>query len=104
MAAPAQIAVFVDENRANHSSILAGRQAADVTSSEQFLKSQPLLKCVQLGNLLLAGLRNAYCVRAGETATIQMLCSPETSRFQTGFTLDAIALPFNRNTLQYQLN
>ncbi len=37
-------------------------------------------------------MRIAYCVRAGEAATIQLLCSPEEYRFQTGFRLDAIAL------------
>ena len=31
-------------------------------------------------------LRIAYCVRAGETATILLLYSPEKSRLQTGFT------------------
>ena len=37
-----------------------------------------------LGNLLLAGLRYAYCVRAGEAATIQMLYALEECRFQRG--------------------
>ena len=37
-----------------------------------------------LGNLLLSGLGNAYCVRAGEAATIQMLYALEKCRFQTG--------------------
>ena len=37
-------------------------------------------------------MRIAYCVRAGEAATIQLLCAPEEYRFQTGFRLDAIAL------------
>ncbi len=35
------------------------------------------------------GRRIAYCVRAGETATIQLLHWPAASRFQTGLTLEA---------------
>ena len=33
--------------------------------------------CVQIGNRLFAELRIADCVRAGETAPIQLLSSPE---------------------------
>ncbi len=37
-----------------------------------------------------AELRISYCVRAGETATIQLLHWPAASRFQTGLTLEAL--------------
>ena len=37
-----------------------------------------------------AELRIAYCVRAGETATIQLLHWPAACRFQTGLTLEAL--------------
>ena len=36
-----------------------------------------------------AELRISYCVRAGETATIQLLYCPAACRFQTGLTLEA---------------
>ena len=42
------------------------------------------------GNLLLAGLGNAYCVRAGETATIQLPYAPGESGFQMGFVLKVL--------------
>ena len=56
---------------------------------DQFFKSQPLLMRVHAGTCFLPDcvMHIAYCVGAGETATIQMHCSPEKSRFQTGFTL-----------------
>ena len=45
--------------------------------------------CVQIGNRLFAELRIADCVRAGETAPIQLLSSPEESLFQMGFRSEA---------------
>ena len=45
--------------------------------------------CVQIGNRHFAELRIADCVRAGETAPIGLLYSPEESLFQMGFRSEA---------------
>ena len=69
------------------------RQPGNRTGDPQLRHVYLIVKCaLTSGNRVFSDLRIADCVRADETATIQLLYSPEKSRFQAGFPLERAGL------------